>query len=71
MFEWDEWRRDPIRANLFDGRLTDADYSRAILKSCGKPNRQQHLQKENIDKFAELLTVLWMFSQELGCLHHI
>ena len=28
-------------------------------------------QKENIDEFAELCTVLWTFSQELGCLYHI
>ena len=33
------------QSEFLEGRLTDADYSRAILKSRGKLNRQQHLHR--------------------------
>ena len=33
------------QSESLEGRLTDADYSRAILKSRGKQNRQQRIRR--------------------------
>ena len=51
------------QSESLEGRLTDADYSRAILKSRGKLNRQQHLHRRRTK------TSLQNFAQFCGCFH--
>ena len=55
-------KRSNQRESL-EGRLTDADYSRATLKSHSKLNRQQHLHSRRIK------TSLQNFAQFCGRFH--